>query len=174
MYIPCAALAAAAAAALNPRRRAKQKEQSGASPLFPEVMTYAACFVVFGFLIVRVVAGCECVKLTKCASCIVGRDDYTYPLQLMQKPEFFPPPQQQGLGYDFRKFPAQPFSCNISCQWNQNNKSCSDFSVRHSPPDDKNFVYPVGLLPDGQPDESSRFDIYSRMGESRNCNDPYG
>jgi hypothetical protein len=87
----------------------------------------------------------------------------------MLKPEFIPPPQQQGF-YDFKRFlPNGIDACpNTTCQWNKKNNTCSDFSV---PFPDDNFVYPV--LP-GELDDSSRFDIYSRMRACAKCNDAFG
>ena len=139
-------------------------------------MTHAAFSAVLGILIVRVVAGCECVKLPSCASCIVGRDleedPGFYPLQIMQKPEFMPPRERKEF-YDFRTFiPNGHPPCNTTCQWNRANNSCSEISVLPFPVPFPalDVVYPIL---DGEPD-SSRFDVYSRMRACAFCIDVSG
>jgi hypothetical protein len=115
-------------------------------------------------LFVRDVVGQNCVttctELTSCASCIIGADPKTKPLQLMQKPEFILPTQS---------IYTLEYPCNISCKWNRLRQACSDSPLSDAM-DDPNFVYP---LEPGQGD-FLRFDLYVRMGSSVYCESSTG
>jgi hypothetical protein len=130
------------------------------------------CYAICGILLVRYVAGVpgctfppECTKLTTCASCVIGDDPSNHGLQILQRPDFFPPNSLLSLNSYTLDYP-----CNTSCKWDKLRKSCTDLP-RSSPMNDRvNFVYPLDL---GMP-ESALFDLYSRMAASKYCESETG
>jgi hypothetical protein len=126
-------------------------------------------FLIFGILLSRVVADCECASLDSCAACIVGRDPTLFELQLMLKPEFkLPPGLRLANSYSVADF-TYP-SCSITCQWNSLLKTCTNLPLG-APANDSSYVY---SFKEGVQPEETRFDLFTRMTASGACGNPSG
>ena len=126
-------------------------------------------FVIFGILLSRVAADCECAKLDACPACIVGRDPTLFELQLMLKPEFQLPPRQR-LANSYSAADFIPPACNITCKWNTQLKTCSNLPLG-APTNDSSYIY---SFTEGEQPEELRFDLYQRMTASLPCENPSG
>jgi hypothetical protein len=134
-------------------------------------------FVIFGILLSRVAADCDCASLESLdscalnAACIVGRDPTVtlFELQLMLKPEFQLPPRQR-LANSYSAADFIPPACNITCKWNTLLKTCSNLPLG-APTNDSSYIY---SFTEGEQPEESRFDLYQRMTASLPCENPSG
>jgi hypothetical protein len=121
----------------------------------------------------------QCAAQPDCTSCIIGLAPQEYRLQIMYQPQNLQFPPTENEIYDTRIFDRDGTPCNITCWWNRQLKSCSDFKLQTFLQSPEVFLQSFVVIPIAPPFDPAllqlqQFDLYSRFSAARACQDPNG